>query len=257
MELIPVSCDRTVHEAWTLLRTLAAGLTRVNLLDAHNTVIDGGMHQHRCPTLVACLRGVVRINSADGNHDLTPGAVLLVRPGAWHQHLPLRPGSLALGQGFIAGKSDVLIDAVDRKYLSSIPEQPSRNLMEEALAANDPRQRLRIVAGLLTGLIEERHQPLTAPAQALLTFEMALWRNLHQRDALALSIRQSGASRATIYRLCHETWDQPPAAVLRRTRQGLARTLHQQGLPGEEICRRCGFTSAATLAAALRNRPAP
>jgi AraC-like DNA-binding protein len=241
-----VRFDPELVDWWQLLRRIAGELRRVHVWHpaAHppgQEVAD--LHQHGTVTLVLGLAGVVRLEDQRDSLDLRPGDALLVHPGAWHRHVPVRPGSLSFGQGFIAGRSDYLFASAGRRLMAAVPPEPSRGQMDAALAAADEPARRRSLAALLATVVAEASEPLATPDPALLRMEYALWENLHRPGGAELLVQASGTGRARAFRLCQQHWGAGPATVLRRERLRLARSLLAVGLPVAEVAWRCGFAS--------------
>ncbi|MFW5828892.1 MAG: AraC family transcriptional regulator [Planctomycetota bacterium] len=244
----PVAVD-----AWLLLRALPQRLGRIPVWRARDHPPAGSdLHQHACTTLVACLRGALRLTHPRGRCDLGPGDVLLLRPGAWHLHEALHGDALAFCQGFLGGRSDFFLDTRELHLLGSVPEQPSRGLMERAARSEQTAERRELVAQLIGNLTRECSAPLTTPHPALARMELALWQHLHRTDALQAIINASGLARAQAYRLFTAHWGTGMAAMVRRERIRLARELIADGIPVGEAAKRCGFASRRAFTRAYR-----
>src|ERR1043165_8211324 len=100
----PISIDPRVVDLWFTAMQLPTALRSVTVVTGAGAPArrDAG-ETHTVPTLIACLRGVVRIECAGRNLDLTAGEAALIAPGAWHRHAALKAGSACLGQGFMLG----------------------------------------------------------------------------------------------------------------------------------------------------------
>lgn len=110
---------------------------------------------HASPTIVAGLAGVVRVVCPGTNLDLGPGEVLLIAPGIWHTHEPLRAGAVRFGQGFLAAWSDVIWGNCDHSWSGRVPSQPSRHLVDTAIARLDPSKRKTAFLALLSQVLAE------------------------------------------------------------------------------------------------------
>lgn len=230
---------------WLLLRDLPARLRRVQVLTPTSHPPDArlAMHQHGTVTLVAALRGTLRLEHPRLRVDLAEGDVALVLAGAWHHHAPLRAGAVAYGQGFLGGHSDWILHSRELELMAAVPVEPSRRLMDAAAGAADESDRRRHVVELLRTVVAERSEPVQAPHDALLAMELAMWRSLHRRDAVERMLAAGGLGRSRSYELFRRHRGAAPATVLRRARLQLARELLAGGLPVAEVASRCGFAS--------------
>jgi len=244
-----------VVDWWLRLRELADTLGTIHRWTpaAHPPVHQRGYHQHACPTLVACLHGVVRVEHPADRIDITSGEALLIAPGTWHRHAPLRARSVSFAEGFIAGRSDFFFDSRDLHVVGSVPVQPQHHLMSAALAADDPATRRARTAELLASVSRETATPVSVPHPALLRMEIALWVHLHRRDTMARMLAASGLSRAQAYRLAREHWGSAPATLVRREKIRLAEELLRQGIAVAEVAERCGFASRRAFTRAMRS----
>ena len=237
-----------VVEWWLELRALAERLGRVTVWRAldHPPQQAGELSQHPTVTLVACLRGTVRVQGRQ-HLDLAPGDVLLLQAGAWHGHPTLRRGAVAYMQGFIAGRSDYHLASAEILSIASIPAQPYRRLLDEAARCADEGQCRRLVVEAISSMVRERTEPLAAPHPALLAMEYELYTTLHLPTAITRVVRASGLSRAQAYRLAHEHWGNSLASLRRHLRTTLADELAINGVAEEDIATRCGFNGVLAL----------
>ena len=239
---------------WRDLETLPERLGRVHRWPAAGHGPDAPvphLHQHHATTLVVCLSGVARIEHAAGRIDLKGGDAVVVEVGAWHRHATLRAGSLAFGQGFLAGRSDWILVSPELQLVSSVPEQPSLGVLDNVYAATDEAERRRRLAAHLRAFAAERSQPISAPHPAFPAMEMALWTHLHLPGTVEAMVRASGLSRAQAYRVFTTCTGSSPAEAVRRERITLAKRLLRDGASETVACERCGFASARALKRAL------
>lgn len=246
--------DPAVVTWWQALRDLPSRLGRIQVWRPrdHPPGSESGFEQHGTTTLIACLAGQVRVEGVGDRCDLASGEALLLRAGTWHRHATLRPGALAFSQGSIAGRSDFFLDTATTHLVGSVPTQPSLGLMERAARAADD-QRPRLLAELIANTTREHSTPLSSPHPALLRMEFALWRHLHQAQALAHMLAASGLQRAQAFRVCRAYWGAGPAEILRRERLRLARELLDDGLGVAETAQRCGFASRRAFTRAFKD----
>lgn len=244
-----------IADWWQELVRLPGRLGRIHVWSAtdhplHARLADA--EEHPTTTLLACLRGVVRVEGG-ASLDLRPGDVLLLRAGAWHRHHPLRPGGVSFRQGFMAGRSDWHLAGPGLTGIASIAAEPSRGLIERAV--EDTAARPALLRDLLATVVRERPEPLQAAHPALLRMEYEIYRAMHLPGQVPRIIRASGVSRAQAYRLARGHWGVGLAKHLQRTRTVLAAALLDQGLAPAEAARRAGFTSLRSLHLARRRRP--
>ncbi len=245
--------DPTFRHWWRLIDDLPGKLSRVEVWqDGPPPPLTGDGHLHATPTSVVCLEGVVRIVSPGRTMDLQPGQGLLIGPGIWHRHESLRRGSIWFGQGFLPTCSDVLIGDQDREWRGRLPSQPSRRLMESALAAPDDASRRSGFIELVRQVLGESVDDLPFANPALQRMIARLWSNLHRGVAVEDLVRASGLSRAQAYRIFAEGYGVPPKGAIATARLWLAEGLLKNGLSVATVAERCGFPSADTFARAWK-----
>lgn len=245
-----------IAEWWQELARMPGRIGSIHVWSAaehqlHARLADA--EEHPTTTLVACLRGVVRVEGS-ARLDLQPGDILLLRAGAWHRHHPLRPGSVSFRQGFMAGRSDWHLTGPGLTGIASIAAEPSRSLIERAVV--EAAARPALLRELLANVVRERPEPLQAAHPALLRMEYEIYRAMHLPGQVARIIQASGVSRAQAYRLARSHWGVGLAEHLQRTRTMLAQALLDQGLAPAEAARRAGFTSPRSLRLARNRRSA-
>lgn len=239
---------------WIRLRGLPGRLGRVHrwLATEHPPTADSGHSLHAVTTSVICLTGAVRVSAGGQRLDLIPGDAVIIQPGAWHRHEPLRRGSLAFQQGVIQGRSDFWFVTHERQLMGSVPEQPSHRLLDHAAAAADESRRKTILSELIANLVRESVEPLRPVDPAVARMNAVLWRLVGEAGSAEAIIRAAGLGRVQAYRLFTRHHGQPPATVLRNDRLTLARSLLAAGLPVAEVARRCGFASRQAFSRAYR-----
>ena len=245
-----------VVDWWLALRALAKHPGRVHRWSAaeHPPAPDQTLEQHGTVTLIACLRGVCRIEDGRARIDLRAGDVVLVQAGAWHRHVALRAGAVAFAQGFLAGRSDYWLQGDGMQLMAAVPAQPSRKLMEAAIVADDEDERRRRLAALIARVVIEPSEPVTSAHPALIRMELAIWQRMHLPGGAELVLSASGLARAQAYRLFTAHFGTGPAAWLRACRLDLARHLIASGIPVGEAGKRCGFANRRTFARAFQAR---
>ena len=248
-----------VRRWWGLLDDLAERLGTVHRWVRGPGVFEvneaGSLEEfHPNPTLEICLAGTLRLEKPDDRVDLRSGDALLISQGVWHRLAPVRAGSLRFSQGFLPRCSCLSFHDPDRQWCGRVAIQPSRRLMEAALAEPDAQARRGLVRDLLANLGRE-------PVEEQLFNSQALWRMVELmwlRCRLGLTVDEmlaaSGLSRTHAYRLFTAGYGVPPKAALELTRLQVAEGLLATGVPVAETAARCGFPSADTFRRAWRRR---
>ena len=153
---------------------------------------DGGQHRHTVPTLVSCLAGVVRLRSHHGVLDLSPGTALVIAPGVWHRHEPLRSNSAAIGVGSVGQWTDIVLQDGPTNMWGRLPIEPAHGLLARLLQLTNESERLRTLRDLAAQLISERVEPLAFPHPAVERMLTRLWtrldRGITASDRRAVSI---------------------------------------------------------------------
>jgi AraC-like DNA-binding protein len=241
-----------IVQLWFTAANLATRLTSVGLIGggaAHPRREPG--ESHTVPTLVACLQGVVRVESGGRPFDLQAGEAVLIAPGAWHRHAPLKGGSASLGQGFMLGRSDMELSVPGQAWWLAIPEQPSRDLLTRACAAG-ARERLALVRGALAGLGEESARPVTPMPEAVQRMWLYLRRERLAPIRAADVLRASGLGPTRAHVLFSGYFAETPHRMLTRHRLEYACHLLATGGEVGAVAARCGFRSRRQFTAAFR-----
>ncbi len=185
---------------------------------------------------------------ADGQAlDLQAGDVLLLAGGVWHEHAPLRPGSVVFGQGFMAAWSDVALSGGPRRWLGKLPTNPSRPLMEAALSATDEPTARRMVAGLVGQVLTESVTAIEWERPELVQMIDALWRRCHLGVTVEDLVAASGLRRAQAYAIFTRGFGVTPKQAIATARLWLAGSYLSAGIPVAEVARLAGYTSADTF----------
>lgn len=237
--------DAWLWRWWAALERFAQEPGQVTVwTDAVRWPWVGPGHLHPNPTAVVCLSGVVRIAHPNGHLDLQAGDALLLDAGVWHEHEPLRPGAAWFGQGFLPSWSDVAVVEPERRWFGRLPVQPTRTLVEAAIAGPDHRAALRQwLAQFVKEPVEKGNwrEPVLQPMVEL------MWRRGHVGVTVAELVKASGAARSTAYETFARWYGLPPKEMILASRLELAGALLRQGLAVAEVAHRCQFRSADTF----------
>lgn len=239
---------------WIRLRELPTRIGHVHrwLAADHPPTNDADHALHAVTTSVICLHGVTRVSDGRRRLDLSPGDALIIQPGAWHRHDPLRRGSVVFQQGVIHGRSDFWFASDAVQLMASVPEQPSHRLLDQMAATADDTRRRALLSELLGNLLRESAEPLRPVDPAVARMNDALWRLVGSEGTAEDIIRAAGVGRVQAYRLFTRHHGQPPATVLRRDRLILAQSLLAAGLSVAEVATRCGFASRQVFSRAYQ-----
>jgi AraC-like DNA-binding protein len=243
--------DPAAFHAWALVREGARRIDRVEVLRGRAAV--PGFEAHPTPTLIAALAGVVRIEPAIGGAiDLQPGSAMVIAPGTGHRHTPLRAGAAGYDQGFIRGRSDIVLVVGGRRWWVTIPAEPSRALAERLFTARDGDVRRRLAGELMTQFTDSLAFALPEPplpARRMIEYLRAhRYRPIRAEDVA----RASGLGRCRAFALFRTHFGETPGSMLARDRIALARHLLREGASVAECARRAGFSSPDHLGRAFR-----
>jgi AraC-like DNA-binding protein len=206
---------------------------------------------HTVPTLVVCLEGVARVTLPRRNLDVLPGAAVLVPPGVRHQHATLRRGSAQLALGFMLGRCDIELATGSRTWWLTIPEQPARNLLEQAChrPVGDLLELTRRALEGLSGTSATPVAPMPEPVERM-------WACL-RRDRLspisAETVLRASGLGVTRAHLLFRTWfGETPHRLLQRHRLDYARHLLAEGGAVGEVATTCGFRTRRQFTTAFK-----
>lgn len=210
-------------------------------------------HQHSMPTLMVCLEGQLRVIGRQVV-DLAPGDLLLIEPGCWHAHPPLRPGTSQFVMGFLAGRCDMKFCDLERVLWGVVPEEPNRQLMEALMFATSMGEQLRLVDEILVGIAD---QPIADVDWQPGVQGMArwLWHHLHERVDGRAMLAHAGVSRSTGFRLFQRFFGHSPRRELMVQRADLAEHLTRRGFVAGDVAKRCGLTGPSEVRRLLTTRP--
>ncbi len=239
--------DPEAFACWRLVERFPSQLRAVRLVEAKAAAPDERLdgHLHVVPTVVCCLAGASRVETARGVLDLGAGEAVVVAPGAWHRHAPLRGRSAIYAQGLIGRRSDVLLATAGRRWWLTVPEDPSRALLARALS-DEAGGRRAAVAELVAEFAREPASALAmTPEQAAMA--RFLWSNVHRPVTAADVLRASGLGRAQAHATFVACFGEAPKQALTRSRLALADRLEAEGVQVHEVAARSGFVDRARL----------
>ena len=240
---------RAMH-LWRLAEQLAERPGQVRVLRAREAPSwpqqsgrwdESAAHQHAVPTLVACLAGVVRIETRRGYVDLQAGESCAITPGAWHAHAPLRAGCAAYGQGLVFGRSDVLLSDHHGGIAVQVPAEPASELLMQLIATPQP-----VLLGRLVGTVTAGAAQAYAPHPAVSCMAHRLWAGLADGSTAADVLEASGLGQRQAHRLFSAWFGTTPKQALLDQRLALAAALLHEG----------STVTAAAAASGFANRPA-
>lgn len=247
-----ISIDPRVVDLWFTAMQLPTSLRSVALVNGTNAATRRDTFEtHTVPTLIACLRGVVRVECVGKNLDLNAGEAALIAPGTWHRHAALKAGSACLGQGFMLGRSDMELSVPGKAWWLAIPEHPSRELLTKA-CASDARSRLTLVREALGGLRDGSARPVRPMPAAVQRMWLYLRRERLSPITAADVLRASGLGATRAHLLFRAYFDATPHRLLTRHRLEFACHLLGEGDAVGSVASRCGFRNRRQFTAAFR-----
>jgi AraC-like DNA-binding protein len=252
--------DPAVFRLWSRLYQVAEQVTRVHIWRASDErkQLDQAF-QHAVPTSVVCLDGVVRVSSGPRKHlDLHPGEMLVLAPGAWHRHEPLRPGSAAFAQGFLPGWSDIVLTTPSEHLHGGIPAQPCRRMIQELVdlggEAKHEAERCRRAGELLAQVLSEQVHPPKPMHPALKRMAELVW--FHARPGLTAAevVAASGLGHSQAFAMFKAFFGVGPKQYLTNHRLNVALQLLREGKTIADAAEASGFTSRPDFTRAFRRR---
>lgn len=205
-----------------------------------------GSQMHHVPTLVLCLRGQVRlIYERRKRLDLQQGESVIIAPGVFHEHAPLRRGCMMLQQGMTPIHSDFHLQTDDLHFIGQVPLERVAAVFHGII--NDRRQRqgewqegLRDVCHSILHQHSDTTQPVpTAFPRMFSYFVRHVYEGVSAEDIIAVS----GLSRSRAYHIWSDCYGSPLRTAIAEQRLYLAKLLLQTDLSISEIAERCGFSS--------------
>ena len=252
--------DPAVFRLWSKLYQVAADVKRVHVWRARDEgrVLDQA-YQHSVPTSVICLDGVVRMSSAPRKHlDLHPGEMLVLAPGTWHRHEPMRPGAAAFAQGFLPGWSDIVLSTTHQHLHGGIPVNPSLKLTQRIVdlgpGAEREAERRRLASELLTQVLNEQIHPPKPMHPALKRMAELVW--FHARPGMTAAdvVAASGLGHTQAFALFQSFFGMGPKQYLTSHRLNVALQLLREGGAIADTARQSGFATRADFTRAFRRR---
>lgn len=250
--------DPQALRLWRLAEGLAAAVAAVRVLrvrEAPPWPGSGGRwdesapHQHAVPTLVACLAGVVRVETARGCIDLHRGEVCIVAPAAWHAHAALRPGSVAYGQGLVFGRSDVLLAEDGRCIAAQVSGEPAAGLLARLVDDPDPALVRQLVGAVVGGTAMAY-----TPHPAVSRMAHRLWAGQRREVDAAAVLAASGLGPRQAHRLFTAWFGTTPKQALLAQRLALAEALLLDGATMTAAAAASGCADRRALARLRRRR---
>ena len=209
---------------------------------------DNGQHRHTIPTLVSCLTGVIRVRAGQGVCDLHPGDALVIAPGVWHRHEPLRSSSAAIGVGSVGRWSDITLLEGASVIWGRLPAQQSRSLLARCVATTADAERLRILRELAAQVMSEKVEPLDFPHPAVERMLSKLWTRLDRGITAADLVSASGLGRSQAYALFTLALGISPKRAVEQSRSDLAQHLLAAGCTSDEVVHACGYGDRRAMA---------
>lgn len=245
----------SLRHAWRLLEELPENITLIHRWLTPRYILQREGTMHAIPTLVACLQGVVRMRRIDGPIlDLHPGEMLLIAPGVWHEHCPIRHDSIWFGQGFMAVWSDIVIAGQEVDWIGRIPTEPSLTLMGQALMVPEDSAAKELIHGNLRVILSESVEALDLKRPELRAMIERLWTCCDTGIRVEDLVLASGLSRAQAYNIFKRGYGVTPKQAIESMRLWLAGSYIDSGMSAAEAALQTGYTSADSFRRAWKRK---
>lgn len=228
---------------WRLLGEAAAARGAIRRCHPLPSEIAAAEDVHPVVTVVACLTGAARIESAGRRLDLAAGDLALIAPGTPHRHAPLRRGCAVAEQGFDDGGADLMLKDSTTTWRVQLPAEPLVTRLAHAEASDAMVTAADVIATWLD-LPWRDARPLSPAQQRMIA---ALRRLALRRGDAAAILDASGLGRSQAHAAFRAATGTTPARALAQRRCLIARGMLRAGLPVATVARRCGFADRSTF----------
>ena len=208
---------------------------------------QGDGHVHHIPTIVVAVEGRVALRRGRERVVLEQGNCLLIAPGVWHEHLPLRGSSASWEQGLLTAASDIVYREANGYRWGAVPLQPAKRLIESLWHANSGTQHAALLGELLEANLSVEAVDPAAQHPAVSRMLQAMWSGLHDGVQAADLVAVSGLSRSQAYSLFTAATGSSPHQALLEARTNLAEGLIQAGLTITAAATSAGFANDQAL----------
>ena len=245
MPRIPVF-DPQALRVWELVAEIPGNIRKVQWLWACDSPdpLPGGSHMHPVPQLLVAMRGTARIHSRlRPPIDLHPGEALVMAPGAWHHHEPLRPTSILYMQGLLHAHSDVALWTGEKQLRLLVPLEPARLMLHQLIERAPGHDPYTLCDSILSQFVQERALEWEIVEGPLMRMTLCFWHNLHKPITAHDILAASGLGTTQANRLFRAHHAVTPAEALEAARMGVARQLLREGMAISDVPRRCGYAT--------------
>lgn len=219
------------------------GMTQVLRAKPPITTRDG-WYTHQIPSFHLCLQGSAVIRHPDGEVFVRAGDIVFMEPCVEHRNVIRHDDYLMLHVGFMANRADVSLQSSDDWCLWSLPFDPLRGLVEQAMTAGDEEQRVSTTQALLTCIHAAELTLIGRRGTAVLEMLQGMWRVAYDGSSNAEEIlHKSGLSRAQAYRTFTAIYGVGPARAVEVMRLDMARWLIYRGYRISDIAAWVGYSS--------------
>ncbi|NRA36805.1 MAG: helix-turn-helix domain-containing protein [Planctomycetes bacterium] len=233
---------------WMQLEVQSKNLHTVHRLQANQNRIAywPGADLHHVPTINLCLRGQCRVRyERSAFFTLEEGEALVIAPGVFHQHEPLRSGSCFLSQGIAPKHSDFQLYGKDIMVRGTIPLNRVQSVFYKIIDDRSSQHAswvkdMRAVCHsiLHEHTVEQKDQP--ASFQKMFAYFV---RHVYSGISADDIVQVSGVSRSQANKVWSKMYPLPMREAISQHRLYLAKLLLVTDLSMTDIAERCGFAS--------------
>jgi AraC-like DNA-binding protein len=187
------------------------------------------------------------VHAAQRRIDLRAHEALLIAPGVWHRHEPVRPHALWLGIDFTPVRGEVAVTSADRSWHGHFPVSPCQELILAAFLEADADEQRALTIAAIQQLL---HESVSGGSQEHATVSHmvgCLDGGVHRGLTVEKLVKSSGCSRTRAYQLFTAAFRITPKRAIEIARLWLALGLLGRGFSVNDIALRAGYPNRVTF----------